>query len=63
MKTILKISAIVILCVWAAGLFLFNAPDSVHALILLDLIIVLKLLKPEKDIRITRITSERNYIK
>lgn len=63
MKTILKIAAVIIPIVWAIGYFAFNAPESVHMLLLIDLLIVIKLLKPEKDIRITRITSERNYIK
>lgn len=63
MKTLLYIFALALFAVWAIGIAIFKASDSIHFLLLVDFLIILKALKPEKESRITRITSERNYIK
>lgn len=63
MKTLLYIFALALFAVWAIGIAIFKASDSIHLLLLVDFLIILKALKPEKESRITRITSERNYIK
>ncbi len=63
MKTMLYTTAVILLVAWAISFIVFNASNEIHALLAIDFLIILKALKPEKEERITRITSERNYIK
>jgi hypothetical protein len=63
MKTLLYIIALTLFAVWAVGLAFFNASESIHLLLIVDFLIILKVLKPEKESKITRITSERTFIK
>ncbi|MGE5382497.1 MAG: hypothetical protein ACM3PX_03625 [Omnitrophica WOR_2 bacterium] len=63
MKTLLYIFALIIFAAWIIGFLVFKMTNSIHLLIIIDFLILLKLLKPEKEERITRITSERTYIK
>lgn len=63
MKALLYTIATLILLTWAIGFLKFHSAESIHLLLLIDLLIILKILKPQKEERITRITSERNYIK
>ncbi|HLO90846.1 MAG: hypothetical protein ACM3ME_10195 [Chloroflexota bacterium] len=63
MKTLLIVVALLLFAVWAVSFMVFKASDSIHLLLLIDFLILLKALKPEREERITRITSERNFIK
>jgi|GEM_PF-2254015 len=63
MKTLLFVIALLLFSLWAVSFLMFNASESIHLLLLIDFLLVLKALKPEKEERVTRITSERNYIK
>ncbi len=63
MRALLSILAILIFAVWAVGFLVFKSSDSIHLLLLIDFLILLKALKPEREEKITRYTSDRNYIK
>jgi hypothetical protein len=63
MKTMLYTSALLLLAVWTVGFIVYDVSEVIHLLLAVDFLIILKVLKPEKEERITRITSERNYIK
>lgn len=63
MKTLLLVIALLLFAVWAVSFLALNSSESIHLLLLIDFLLILKVMKPEREERITRITSERNYIK
>jgi hypothetical protein len=62
MKTLFYISGAVLAICWAIAFIVFQAPDSIHLVLLIAFLAILKAMRPEKENRITHIENGRSYI-